>query len=152
MADLGTYRRKRDFTATREPEGGPEAEPGRSFVVQKHDARRLRYDFRLEMDGVPKSWAVTRGPSLDPGEKRLAVLVEDHPLAYGDLEGTIPKGRYSGGTVVVWDRGTSAPIGDPEHGYAKGISSSPFGVRSRAVVGTSCGCTESPGKSRRIGC
>lgn len=118
---LDTYRRKRDFRKTAEPEGTatPEA-GGRSFVIQKHAARRLHYDFRMEVDGVLRSWAVTRGPSLLPGEKRLAVHVEDHPLEYGDFEGTIPKGEYGGGTVIVWDRGTWAPIGDAEKGYRKG--------------------------------
>ena len=118
---LDLYRSKRNFKSTSEPEGAAEAvTAGHSFVVQKHDARRLHYDFRLEMDGVLKSWAVTRGPSLDPGDKRLAVHVEDHPLDYGDFEGTIPKGEYGGGTVIVWDRGSWSPIGDPAKGYAKG--------------------------------
>lgn len=117
---LETYHRKRDFLKTPEPKGRSTKAKGNSFVVQKHDARRLHYDFRLEMDGVLKSWAVTRGPSLVPGEKRLAVHVEDHPLEYGGFEGTIPKGEYGGGTVIVWDRGTWEPLEDPHKGYKKG--------------------------------
>ena len=117
---LETYRKKRDFAATPEPKGGKASKSGNSFVIQKHAARRLHYDFRLEMDGVLKSWAVTRGPSLDPEEKRLAVHVEDHPLDYGTFEGTIPKGQYGGGTVLLWDRGTWIPEGDPARAYAKG--------------------------------
>jgi bifunctional non-homologous end joining protein LigD len=121
-ATLETYRSKRDFKTTPEPSGRKraKAKAGHSFVIQKHDATRLHYDLRLEMDGVLKSWAVTRGPSLDPGEKRLAVHVEDHPLEYGGFEGTIPKGEYGGGTVLIWDRGTWEPVDDPHKGYAKG--------------------------------
>ncbi|MCP3734343.1 DNA ligase D [Sphingomonas sp. RP10(2022)] len=107
---LDRYNAKRDFTKTAEPAGTLAPGHGNSFMVQKHDATRLHWDFRLELDGVLKSWAVTRGPSLDPDEKRLAVRTEDHPLSYATFEGTIPKGEYGGGTVMLWDRGTWAPI------------------------------------------
>ncbi len=121
---LEKYRSKRVFTQTDEPSGEfPVATTEqRRFVIQKHAARRLHYDLRLELDGVFKSWAVTRGPSLDPRDKRLAVEVEDHPLDYGDFEGTIPQGEYGGGTVQLWDRGFWAPEGDvtPEDALAKG--------------------------------
>ena len=113
---LETYRRKRDFSATAEPAGSDRRGHGDAFVVQKHAARRLHYDFRLEIGDVLASWAVTRGPSLVPGEKRLAVHVEDHPLDYADFEGTIPKGEYGGGEVIVWDRGRWEPEGDPRAG------------------------------------
>lgn len=118
---LKVYRTKRDFTKTAEPSGQTAVAPSktRRFVIQKHDATRLHYDLRLEFGGVFKSWAVTRGPSLDPKDKRLAVEVEDHPLDYGDFEGTIPKGQYGGGTVMIWDRGYWLS-NDPERGFKKG--------------------------------
>ncbi|WP_106639841.1 DNA ligase D [Allosphingosinicella vermicomposti] len=106
---LARYNAKRDFTKTREPAGKVEATGRNIFMVQKHDATRLHYDFRLELDGTLKSWAVTRGPSLDPADKRLAVRTEDHPMSYATFEGTIPKGQYGGGTVMLWDRGTWLP-------------------------------------------
>jgi bifunctional non-homologous end joining protein LigD len=117
---LADYNAKRDFTRTAEPRGEKGSAKGHLYVIQKHDATRLHFDFRLEVDGVLKSWAITRGPSLDPGEKRLAVEVEDHPLDYGSFEGTIPEGEYGGGTVMLWDYGTWAPEGDPHEGLRKG--------------------------------
>src|SRR5438874_1486329 len=124
---LDEYRRKRSFKKT--PEPAPEAplEQKRaeaqtaSFFIQRHHARRLHYDLRLEAGGVLKSWAVPKGPTLDPGEKRLAVLVEDHPLDYGEFEGVIPEGEYGGGTVLLWDRGIWVPLNsDPEAAYRTG--------------------------------
>src|SRR5690606_23686408 len=121
MADrLDTYRRMRDFTRTQEPSGEEALPSGRRYLIQKHAATRLHYDLRLEMDGVLKSWAVTRGPSLNPADKRLAVEVEDHPVSYGRFEGTIPKGQYGGGTVMLWDEGTWEPLEDPEQGLKEG--------------------------------
>ena len=117
---LETYRKKRQFDVTPEPRGRRGAAGGHRYVIQKHAARRLHYDLRLELDGVMKSWAVTRGPSLDPGEKRLAVQVEDHPIEYNTFEGTIPEGEYGGGTVMIWDRGRWTPEGDPHQALAKG--------------------------------
>src|SRR6516162_145431 len=117
---LEVYRKKRKFGVTAEPRGRKSRRGGNRYVIQKHAARRLHYDLRLELDGVMKSWAITRGPSLDPNEKRLAVHVEDHPVEYNTFEGTIPEGEYGGGTVMIWDRGRWFPEGDPYKGYAKG--------------------------------
>jgi bifunctional non-homologous end joining protein LigD len=119
---LSLYRQKRDFKKTAEPSGATQVRPAEypRFVVQKHAATRLHYDLRLEVDGVFKSWAVTRGPSLDPKDKRLAVETEDHPLDYGDFEGTIPKGEYGGGTVMLWDRGFWMADGDAAKALRKG--------------------------------
>ncbi|HET6969629.1 MAG TPA: DNA ligase D [Phenylobacterium sp.] len=123
MADkLARYRSMRDFAKTAEPAGAEQTKKSNRlrFVIQKHAATRLHYDFRLELDGVFKSWAVTKGPSLDPHDRRLAVEVEDHPLDYGDFEGTIPRGQYGGGTVMLWDRGYWEPEDDPHEGLRKG--------------------------------
>ena len=119
---------------------------GNRFVVQKHDARRLHYDLRLEMDGVLKSWAVTRGPSLVPGEKRLSVHTEDHPLKYIDFEGVIPAGQYGGGTMIVWDQGRWIPDGDPHDAYARGRLT--FTLEGERLKGSwhSCARAASPGR------
>src|SRR6185312_190217 len=121
---LARYRSMRDFAATAEPSGAEKTVPSKRlrFVIQKHAATRLHYDFRLELDGTFKSWAVTKGPSMDPHDRRLAVEVEDHPLDYGDFEGTIPEGQYGGGTVMLWDRGYWAPEPgtDPHEGLKTG--------------------------------
>jgi bifunctional non-homologous end joining protein LigD len=122
-SSLDRYHAKRDFSLTAEPRGAAVRAAQKSdlrYLIQKHDASRLHYDFRLELDGALKSWAVTKGPSLNPADKRLAVHVEDHPLEYGSFEGTIPEGQYGGGTVMLWDEGTWQPIGDAELAYKKG--------------------------------
>jgi bifunctional non-homologous end joining protein LigD len=117
---LQTYRAKRRFAETPEPKGAKGRKAGWRYVIQKHDATRLHYDFRLELDGVLKSWAVTRGPSLNPKDKRLAIRTEDHPVDYGAFEGVIPPDNYGAGTVLLWDRGRWEPLGDPHEGLERG--------------------------------
>jgi bifunctional non-homologous end joining protein LigD len=139
---LAEYRRKRDFSRTREPAGGKRKKsPRLAYVIQKHAATRLHYDLRLELDGVMKSWAVPKGPSLDPAVKRLAIHVEDHPIEYNQFEGTIPAGEYGGGTVMIWDFGTytsAVDADDPEAalraGYRKGDFK--FVLRGRRLKGS----------------
>jgi len=133
---LSSYNVRRDFTKTAEPSGKLRETRAKSlrFCVQKHNATRLHFDFRLELDGVLKSWAVTRGPSTDPADKRLAVRVEDHPFDYRDFEGTIPQGEYGGGTVMLWDEGAWEPVGDPHQGLATGdLKFRLFGQRLKGV-------------------
>ncbi len=132
---LAEYNARRNFDSTGEPAGklARARQSGLRFLVQKHDARRLHYDFRLEWDGVLLSWAVTKGPSADPGEKRLAVRTEDHPLSYADFEGTIPKGDYGGGTVMLWDQGTWQPQGNPDQGLKDGKLT--FTIQGRRMKG-----------------
>jgi bifunctional non-homologous end joining protein LigD len=126
---LAEYRRKRDFSRTREPKGAPGRRRAArlAYVIQRHEATRLHFDLRLELDGVMKSWAVPKGPSLNPSVKRLAIEVEDHPIEYNTFEGTIPQGEYGGGTVMLWDRGTYGypgesddPVAELRAGYRKG--------------------------------
>ncbi|MBA3892161.1 MAG: hypothetical protein H0X69_00480 [Gemmatimonadales bacterium] len=139
---LTTYRRKRDFTRTREPAGGGRSKSSKlAYVIQKHAASRLHYDLRLELDGVMKSWAVPKGPSLDPSVKRLAIHVEDHPIEYNRFEGTIPAGEYGGGTVMVWDYGTYTSAngeGDPEQALREGyrIGDFKFVLRGKRLRGS----------------
>jgi bifunctional non-homologous end joining protein LigD len=131
---LAPYKHKRDFSRTHEPAGAVEKpRQALSFVIQKHAARNLHYDFRLELDGTLKSWAVPKGPSLDPSVKRMAVHVEDHPLSYANFEGVIPPKQYGAGTVIVWDNGTWVPIGDPHAGYRDGKLS--FELRGTKLQG-----------------
>src|SRR5690242_16907242 len=119
-ANLTRYQAKRDFRKTPEPAGGKTTPHGHRYLIQKHAAHRLHYDFRLELDGVLKSWAVPRGPTLDPHDKRLAVEVEDHPLEYASFKGIIPHGQYGGGTVMLWDEGSWEAVGDAHHSLQAG--------------------------------
>lgn len=130
---LSRYNEKRDFTKTAEPKGKDRRGKGDSFCIQKHDATRLHFDFRLEHNGVLLSWAVPKGPSLAPADKRLAIRTEDHPLEYGEFEGTIPKGQYGGGTVMLWDRGVWASLSDVDEGLRRG--SLKFLVKGERVLG-----------------
>jgi len=152
---LGEYRRKRKFSATPEPAGRVHRRgQSRIFVVQKHDASRLHYDFRLEIDGVLVSWAVPKGPSMNPADKRLAVMTEDHPLEYADFEGVIPAGQYGAGTVMVWDKGTYKPEDDvpPNEQLARGkINVLLHGKKLRGgftLLRAGKGLTDSSGKQR----
>ena len=152
---LKEYRHKRDFQKTSEPRG-ERATLGHgklAFVIQKHDASHLHYDFRLELNGVLKSWAVPKGPDLDPANKRLAMQVEDHPLEYGGFEGIIPEGEYGGGTVMLWDKGEWQPIGDPAKGLREGhLKFIARGRKAPRCAGCSCvKAAEGPRKANGTG-
>ena len=135
---LANYRGKRDFNKTSEPSSDRQVAANQAlrFVVQKHAASRLHYDFRLEVDGVLKSWAVTKGPSLDPADKRLAVEVEDHPLDYGDFEGTIVEGQYGGGIVMLWDRGYWKSEGDRSPQASLAVGELKFTLAGKRLKGS----------------
>ena len=150
MAGLKTYHAKRRFGVTAEPSGKVGAASAATPSSSRSTTRtRLHYDLRLELDGVMKSWAVTRGPSLVPGEKRLAVQVEDHPIEYNKFEGTIPKGEYGGGTVMIWDRGRWQPEGDPHRGPRQGPSVvSRSMARSCMAAGIWCACAGGRARKR----
>ncbi|MDD2208846.1 MAG: DNA polymerase ligase N-terminal domain-containing protein [Bacilli bacterium] len=134
MNKLNIYNKKRDFSKTKEPKGNIDKKKGKlSFVVQHHLARNDHYDLRLELDGTLKSWAVPKGPSYNPQDKRLAILVEDHPISYRSFEGTIPKGEYGGGTVMVWDKGTWSSDGAAKDSLKKGMLK--FTLKGKKLTG-----------------
>ncbi len=150
---LRQYWKKRNFKNTPEPKGKAAPTHGRlRCVIQKHAASRLHYDFRLELNGTLKSWAVPKGPSLDPSQKRLAVHVEDHPLDYATFEGIIPAGQYGGGTVLLWDQGYWEPIGDPGSSYRRGRLKFVLQGENCKVCGALFGWEDARKRARKIGC